>query len=162
MQAVCVKPLYLFAAERLHHRDLIQLVQAHPGTLQQTEAQKLGGLAVPDTDEEERHEEADDTEKRLDPGLRKAAHQSLDQRSVNVDLPPVRKRHMPPAPEFEKARGRKGTVEILRQVQAEDPGASDHQIDEAGEIEIKIHRVKRWNGAGDHQFFAPSLTGGKA
>ena len=64
-----------------------------------------------------------------------------DERPVDVIDQPTRERHVPVRPELPDVSFEKGIVEILRELDADQAGATQGQVGIAGEIEIEIEGV---------------------
>ncbi len=125
------------------HKHLVELVGGHAAALQEAEKQEFRRLAVPQANQEERHEQREHAEIGGPPGCPDPRDARHHQRVIDVGAQPAGQRHVPAAPEADEILRREGPVEILRQRDAEEPRHPDHHVDVAGEIAINVQRVDR-------------------
>ncbi len=63
------------------------------------------------------------------------------QRDIEVVAQPERERHVPAPPEVARRRGLVRAVEVLRQLDAEEPAEADGHVGVAAEVEVDLERV---------------------
>src|SRR6266571_440706 len=89
--------------------------------------------AVPETAEHHRHHDVD--------ALARLRAPVAAERDVQVVAQPERQRHVPAAPEVARRDGLVGTVEVLWQLDAEQPPEPDRHVGIAAEVEVDLEGV---------------------
>ncbi len=129
-----------------------EFVDGNSGALEETEEGELGGAAVPDADEEECDEEAEDAEVGLQGDIGDAAHQCDEEGIVDVSFEPVGEGDVPAGPEIEEGGSGEGTVEVFREAYAHESRECDDDVNVAGEVAIEEEGIEEGEFEGGEKF----------
>src|SRR6185312_11085001 len=90
------------ATQAFRHHDLVELVHTDSESLQESEEEEFGGLAMPHTDQRERNEVGEDRPERLQDFGWEAPHHRQHDGIEDVALQPVRQCDVPLTPEIKE------------------------------------------------------------